>query len=173
MEAIARHDQGVRRAQGGILSRPDDPRQVRMVAPWKALALLDHRTRDIDGVDTLDALDQMACQKARAAPHVEDVARLIDDERHEDVEDGRGVGRAMLVGGGDIRILKGSGGLVAEEVGFRLHLALLCPEQQRGRLIHPPAAQPVYRGALFYAEYPPTPAIFQPLYPPLMCILMH
>ena len=81
MQAIACHDQGVRRAQGGVLSRPDDPPQPWMVAPWKALALLDHRVRDIDGVDALDALNQMACQEARAAPHVEDVARLIDDER--------------------------------------------------------------------------------------------
>jgi hypothetical protein len=94
-----------------------------MVAPWKALALLDHRARDIDGVDALDALDQMACQKARAAPYVEDVARLIDDERRENIEDGGGVGRAMLIGGGDVRILEGGGDLVAEEVGLRLHLS--------------------------------------------------
>jgi hypothetical protein len=93
-----------------------------MATPWKALALLDHRARDIDGVDLLDALNQMACQEARAAPHVEDVARLIDDERREDSEDGEGVGRAMLIGGGDVRILEGSGDLVAEEVGLRLHL---------------------------------------------------
>src|SRR5437763_1352615 len=93
-----------------------------MVAPWKALALLDHRARDIDGVDALDALNQMACQKARAAPHVEDVARLIDDERRQDIEDRGGVGRAMLISGGDARILKGGGDLVAEEVGLRLHL---------------------------------------------------
>jgi hypothetical protein len=58
-----------------------------MVAVGQRLALCDHRRREIDGVDTLDAADQAARNIAGAGPNVEDGARFVRDEAGQDVKD--------------------------------------------------------------------------------------
>ncbi len=59
-----------------------------MASIGQALALLDHGVRDIDGIDAVDSLNEVASQGAGTATHIQDDAWPVGNQIGKDVEDG-------------------------------------------------------------------------------------
>lgn len=125
VEAGTGGDQGVGGTKRDLLGGTVEPGQVGMVPAGGAAAEVDHRPRNVDGVDPVDDGGERAGELSGAAADVEEGPRLVDDQGGEEGEELVGVGRAVAVGG-DHALVAELGGVVGAEVArFGEHAGLL------------------------------------------------
>ena len=101
VEAAGRGGERVGRRERRVFHARLDPPDVRVVAAGQCPSRPQHGAGEVDRVHLLHLGRQHARHRPRAAAGVQHHARLIDDQRAQDVEHARGNGRPVGIRGDD------------------------------------------------------------------------